>query len=60
MITRTESRWRWSWLLLLLLVVVLASMFTSLPTLSPEIACLTGSDVWAHKYSKYKHCTQYI
>ena len=57
MITRAESRWKWCGLLLLL-VVVLASAFTVLPTLNPEIACQTGNAVWAHKYDKYKHCTK--
>ncbi len=45
------AQWKWSgWILLL--VVVLAAVFTVLPTLTPDIACLTGSEAWADG----KHC----
>ncbi len=55
MFMRDVAQWQWSgWILLL--VVVLAAVFTVLPTLTPDIACLTGSEVWAHRYDKYKHC----
>lgn len=57
MIKQTESRRGW-YGLLLLLVVVLASVFMALPTLNPEIAQLTDSDVSAHFNKKYRHCQQ--